>query len=571
MIMRCEHPKPQFERENWISLNGEWDFAFDFSNSGIERKMYVMSDENSKLFDKKINVPFCPESRLSKIEYRDFIPACWYRRVFNLDKLEGRTIVHFGAVDWECHVYINGNEVGVHKGGYTSFSFDISEFVVLGENTITVCAIDDVKSSCQASGKQSQEYISKGTLYTRTTGIWQSVWLEFVPENYVKRIKFTPDIDNKCVFVEASVIGCGELCVSVKYQDKAVGEAKAFASGDATKMVVNLEELHLWECGNGRLYDVTITYGKDRVKSYFGMRKVALDKYRFMLNDKPVFLRTVLDQGFYPDGIYTAPSDEALSNDIKLAMAAGFNGARLHEKIFEERFLYHADRAGFLVFGEYPNWGLDVYTPEAFHFAVPEWIEAVERDYNHPSIVIWCPLNETWGEGNRKMHDSTVKNIYTITKTLDPTRPCIDTSGNYHVKTDIYDVHCYEQNLEVFSKRFENFPEDTESMDYFVKRQHYKKGQPLFVGEYGGIAFASVDKEGGWGYGSKVLDENDFLDRFRGLTETLLFHPFITGFCYTQLYDIEQERNGLCTYDRVPKFDLEIIKKIVSQKAAIEE
>ena len=191
MIMRCEHPKPQFEREDWISLNGEWDFLFDFSNSGIERKLYLTNDENNSLFDKKINVPFCPESRLSGVEFRDFIPAVWYKRTFTIENLDKRTILHFGAVDWECHVYINGNEAGVHKGGYTSFSFDISEFVTVGENVITLCAIDDVKSFSQASGKQSQTCLSKGAFYTRTTGIWQSVWLEFVPENYVKKIKFT--------------------------------------------------------------------------------------------------------------------------------------------------------------------------------------------------------------------------------------------------------------------------------------------------------------------------------------------------------------------------------------------
>lgn len=577
MNIRPEHPNPQFERENWINLNGEWQFAFDFGKSGLDRKMFLADEETSQKYDKKIMVPFCPESTLSGIGYKDFINAVWYRRSISLnnEQLKGTTILHFGAVDYECHVYINGNEVGKHLGGYSSFSFDITEYVHEGENIITVYAMDDVRSGRQSAGKQCGSYYSGGCMYTRTTGIWQTVWLEFVPENYVKEVKYYPDINKKCFHIDCKVVGEGTISFTALYEGKVCGVVMGKACGDDNKYTLPVNELHLWECGKGRLYDIIVGYNSgdtcDKVKSYAGMRQVRMDGYKFLLNEKPVFLRTVLDQGFYKDGIYTAPSDEALLQDIKLSMALGFNGARLHEKIFEPRFLYHCDKEGYLVWGEHANWGLDLSHPAAFLSFMPEWLEAVNRDFNHPAIIGWCPFNETWDYDGRRQINQILEDIYKMTKTLDPTRPCIDTSGNFHVVTDIYDVHNYYQDVEDFAKHYRNFPEDTDSLESYPDRQRYKKGQPLFVSEYGGIKWdVEHIEESAWGYGKAPKTEEEFIERYRGLTECLLKNPCIMGFCYTQLYDVEQEVNGLYTYDRKPKFDPEIFRKINEQTAAIE-
>jgi hypothetical protein len=290
-----------------------------------------------------------------------------------------------------------------------------------------------------------------------------------------------------------------------------------------------------------------------------------------LLNNKPVYQRLVLDQGFYPTGIYTAPTDEDLRNDIEISMGLGFNGARLHEKVFEARFLYWADKLGYLVWGEHANWGLNITTPMGLERFLPEWIEVLERDYNHPSIVGWCPFNETWDLNGTKQDDNILKLVYQATKAIDKTRPVIDTSGNFHVITDIFDVHDYDQNPETFSQRYEGLKTGEDVYVSFPQRQKYD-GQPYFVSEYGGIWWnPGQTDQNSWGYGNRPKSEEEFIKRYKGLTETLLQHPKMCAFCYTQLYDVEQEVNGLYTYDRKPKFDPEIIKAVNSQKAAIEE
>ena len=304
------------------------------------------------------------------------------------------------------------------------------------------------------------------------------------------------------------------------------------------------------------------------MQSYFALRSVCFDGDKFLLNGKSVFMRMVLDQGFYPDGIYTAPTDEALHGDILLSKALGFNGARLHEKVFEERFLYHCDREGYLVWGEYPNWGLNHSRPESIYGILPEWMEEVKRDFNHPSIIGWCPFNETWDQGGHRQYDDLLALVYHTTKAIDPTRPCIDTSGNYHVVTDVYDLHDYLGDPVELRRRYEEFAKGGAPADNFADRQHYVEGLPVFISECGGIGWAV---NGGWGYGGIPQTEEEFLNRLKGCMDVFLDHPRICGLCYTQLTDIEQEQNGLYTYDRTPKFDTAKIHAIFARKAAIEE
>lgn len=560
---RQEHPNPQWERADWKNLNGKWEFDFDFGRSARERKLYEQG-----ALSKEINVPFCPESMLSGIGYTDFMAAVCYRKVFELSKEEAKKniVLHFGAVDYESFVYINGQLVKTHIGGYSSFEVDITKYVKVGENTIFVIAEDDVRSRQQPSGKQSGQYYSEGCAYTRTTGIWQTVWLEFLPDTYIRNAKYYSDIHNETLTIIGNVRGSGEVCAKAFFEGNPMGIARVKASNSVFSMQIKLSELHLWEPGKGGLYDLELTFVEDNIKSYFGMRSVHIDGTRFLLNNKPVFQRFVLDQGYYPDGIYTAKSDDELKRDIVLSMELGFNGARLHQKIFEKRFLYHCDKAGYMVWCEHANWGMnytDIIAAENF---IGEWLEILERDFNHPSIIGWCPFNETWGYEEKKLKNTLIENVYKLTKQFDPTRLCIDTSGFFHTVTDIFDVHDYEQDVDRFKENCSKITESIEN-DQIEEMDNWKA---VFISEYGGIQW-SDNVSNGWGYGNAPKSKEDFLKRYKGLANAILDNPRITGFCYTQLYDVEQEQNGLYTYEREAKFDADSIRTINARKAAIEQ
>ncbi len=566
-MKRQEHPRPQFMRDTWKNLNGIWQFEIDFGRSGEARGLY----KNSSVLEKTIEVPFCPESALSGVEYKDFMESVWYRRSFELTETEtaGRVVLHFGAADYETVVYVNERRVGRHIGGYVSFEFDITDYVKVGENTVTVQCNDDTRDGRLPSGKQSPLYHSHGCMYTRTTGIWQTVWLELTPKAYIESVHYLPNAEAGTLTVEAELIGKGELAITAAYDGADMGCASVLSDGGHVALTLTLAEKHLWTLGVGGLYDLTLIYGDDRVKSYFGLRDIDYRDKKFYLNGKSVFQRLVLDQGFYPDGIYTAPSDEELALDIDRSMAMGFNGARLHEKIFEERFLYHADKKGYIVWGEYPNWGLDISRLDSLYTMLPEWIDEVKRDRNHPSVVGWCPFNETWDTDGRRQINAILSTVYHATKAIDPARPCIDTSGNYHVITDIYDVHNYEQNSEIFASHYKDLAENGSHWDHCGERQHYDGKSPFFVSEYGGIRW--TEDQSGWGYGNAPTSEEEFLSRLKGLNDALLDNEAMFGFCYTQLTDVEQEQNGLYTYDRKPKFPPETIRPLFARKAAVEE
>ena len=534
MIPRHEHPTPQAERADWLNLNGEWEFELDAGVSGIARRVFEQEHLSGSIV-----VPFCPESKLSGVENKDFLNCVWYRRDIEIpaDWNTGRVLLHFGAVDHIAHVYLNGAEIGTHRGGYVSFCFDITEHLRPGSNSLCVCAVDDNHSPLYGHGKQSRRYHSYGCYYTRVTGIWQTVWLEHVPNTHIRNFRLTPDIYNSALTVEAELAGTGTLTAQAFYEGKPVGTLTLNApQGGSVLGTLPLSELHLWEPGQGRLYTLKLTFGEDTVSSYFGMRHVALNGCRFLLNGKPVFQRLVLDQGYYPDGIYTAPNDEALIRDIQISMDAGFNGARLHQKVFEPRFLYHCDRMGYLVWGEYGNWGMDYSDPAVIPPMQAEWREILERDYNHPSIIGWCPLNETWDYDGRKQNNELLRSLYFQTKTFDRTRPCIDTSGNYHVITDIFDIHDYIQSPEKFAEIY-RLPTPQEMLEEY-NRHHtkavlhqgpYQPGQPVFMSEYGGIKWdVNSNLSNAWGYGNAPATEEEFLERYRGLTDLLLDNPYMT-------------------------------------------
>ena len=594
MIPRPEQPNPQWERKNWVNLKGTWQFEIDYAATGEERGLV-----EAEALSGSIVVPFCPESKLSGVEHKDFMNCVWYKKTISLTEadLQGnRILFHIGACDYETKVWVNGKSTGFsHKGGYTPIDLDITPFVVAGDNLITIAAYDDIRSFKQPGGKQSARFASYRCYYTRTTGIWQTVWYEIVPETYIKYAKLTPDLTNGTLTVDAELEGTADLTVEAYYEGKLVGKATKKNRSVTGQLELQLSEIHPWELGNGRLYDLVLKFGNDEVKSYFGLRDIAMKDGKFYLNGKSVFQRLILDQGYYSDGITTAPTEEALIKDIQCGIDAGFNGARMHQKVFEPRYIYHADRLGYMTWGEYGSWSIDITELDAVAIFLPEWLESVRRDYNHPSIVTWCPFNETWDTTNhfpekqsKEQNNDVIRIIYEQTKLLDPTRPCVDTSGNYHVKTDIFDVHDYEQDPAIFKANYDKLVTDNELVD----RHHFRlrrnnmvygvrqtwQGEPIHVSEYGGIGFKlenndyTSERKVAWSYGKTTSSFEEFYARYEGLTTAILDNPKIYGLCYTQLTDVEQEKNGLFEYEtRAPKFDMAIISEINKRKAACED
>ena len=579
IIPRNEPPRPDKKRENWLCLNGRCDFEIDNAKNGIFRKFFL----RDKL-DTEIIVPFCPESKLSGIGETDFINAVWYRRSLEIPKtMKGKNLIlHIDACDYHTLVYVNGKFVGEHFGGYTSFEFDITDKILPDGNYITIYAEDDLRNEKQVSGKQSHKLDSYGCFYTRTTGIWQTVWLEAVPKHHIVNYKVYPNITSPSVTLLTEVTResfGAELTISACYNGKQVGLAQCTINSLETSVTVPLSEKHLWNPGDGQLYTLKFTLRKDgesdELEGYFGLREVALTEKGLNINGKTVFGRFVLDQGFYKDGIYTAPSDEALIYDIESSMKCGFNGARLHQKVFEPRFLYHADRLGYMVWAETGNWGLDHTKPENVYNFLPEWIEEVNRDFSHPSVIGWCPFNETWDIEGRRQSNEFIDMVYSVTKLADKTRPVIANSGSFPVlRSDANDVHDYEQDPERLGSNYEQaksgiIKDQLYRMD--PQRQKFDKNLPLFVSEYGGIKWVKEKDSSAWGYGKDVISEEEFFTRLEGLTRVFLSNPSVFGFCYTQLYDVEQEQNGLLTYEREYKFSPEKFKAIFSSKSVIED
>ena len=567
-IPRPEHPKPQLEREDWLNLNGQWTYTFDFGKSGAERGF-----KDSNGFNEKITVPFCPESELSGVGYKDFIEMMWYHKDILIPDnwKDKKVILHFGAVDYIAEIFVDGKYVGRHFGGSSSFSFDISDFVSAGgKHSLVVHVTDDVRSGKQPGGKQSFKFKSAACHYTRTTGIWQTVWLEAVSESSLVSCKIVPDLDNNKFFFIPLFKGMKEnmsMLITIRAGTKIVAKA-GYVAQNGIPLACELVNPKVWSPESPFLYDILFEVsdgGKivDSVKSYAGMRKVHIEGDSLYLNNKPYYLRLVLDQGFYPDGIWTAPSDAALKKDIELSIKAGFNGARLHQKVFEERFHYWADRLGYLTWSEFPSWGTDVKDPVAARNFITEWAEVVNRDLNHPSIIAWTPLNETNDTGDGIQHSRFHADLYDITKTLDPSRPVNETSGYVHVKTDLWTVHNYDQNPE---KLKEQLTPDNEKGVWrnFPDREVNYQGQPYVVDEFGGIKWVvgTAFAENTWGYGDAPKSLDEVYSRLEGQVNALLSLKHIKGYCYTQLTDVEQEQNGIYNYDRSEKFDMKKIKKI---------
>ena len=577
-IPRPEYPRPQFERTDWVNLNGQWTFEMDFGSSGEQRGW-----TNTKGLSKKITVPFCPESELSGIGYTDFIPCVWYQRNINIPaEWNGKKILlHFGAADYETKVYVDGKMVGEHKGAGSSFNFDITSYVKAGQQAnLVVRVYDNLRGGMQPGGKQCTALYSAGCSYTRVTGIWQTVWMEAVNEQALKNVFAIPDIDQQQLVVRPEFYNEGNentLTVEVKDGKKTVAKRTSQASNQST-IVLPIKNAHLWSPEDPYLYDVKYTVKNaqgeviDEVSSYMGMRKVHISGGYFYLNNKPYFQRLVLDQGYYPDGIWTAPSDEALRQDIEMSKAVGFNGARLHQKVFEERYYYWADKLGYLTWGEEASWVLNINNELAVRNFLTEWAEIVVRDRNHPSLVTWTPLNETWN-ATPGVYVRFVNDLYDLTKAIDPTRPINDASGDSHVKTDIWSVHDYtrEPDKLIANHTIKAGVEPYRNMKGKDFLSNYA-GQPYMVDEFGGLPWIpKEERANSWGYGANIDTVEEFYSILEKEIDALKACKHVVGFCYTQITDVEQEKNGIYYYNRKPKFDTARVKAIFEKIPSIIE
>jgi beta-galactosidase/beta-glucuronidase len=595
-VPRPEYPRPQLRRQDWTNLNGEWSFAFDDPDAGLangwQNTDVATLRSNDSPFDRKITVPFCYQSKHSSIGDTAFHDIVWYARTFESPSLgDERLLLHFGAVDYRAAVWVNGTQVATHEGGHTPFSADVTHALAgdAGNNILVVRAEDPSRDVTIPRGKQYWKERSEGIFYTRTTGIWQTVWLEPVNRSRIDSIRLTPDVDAASIEVEVSIEGTEpemSLRATVEFDGDQVLEdifsvrsslvertLPLLRRGDApdTSHLADWPGPALWSPEHPNLYDLQLELLDpddevlDRVDSYFGMRKIEAKDGKVLLNDRPLYQRLVLDQGYFPQGILTAPTDEDLCRDVELAKEMGFNGARKHQKVEDPRWLFWADTLGFLVWGEMAN--AYQYSPAYVRRLTAEWQEAVIRDYNHPCIVAWIPMNESWGVPNLASDRSQTEHLlalYHLTRSLDPTRSVVSNDGWEHAITDLCTIHDY-RDAEALAKSYAT-PESAVAAEpadrpVYVPGYAYR-GEPILITEFGGIAY-SGDEEG-WGY-STVAGGDEFLERYEALIAALLRCQPVQGFCYTQLTDVEQEVNGLLAYDRKPKANLDRIRKITTR------
>lgn len=576
-----DYPRPQFVREDWENLNGTWSFAFDDSREGEKKAWY----KNPCPLESKIKVPFSYESPMSGIGDEAFHPVVWYSRTLPLENRgDKRAVLHFEGSDYFTKVWINGNMVGTHSGGYTRFSFDITDYLISGENILTV-RVEDSFDQMQPRGKQRWKNENFGCWYVQTTGIWKSVWLEYRSETYLESVKMTPRLADKALQLEWQVTApCYEnlsLIASISFEGVKVGSTSLPVIESRGKATLNVASngvhewlVHKWTPQAPNLYDISFALVKDgeqvdMVDSYFGMREVSIEKDKILLNGAPIYQRMILDQGYWPESHLTPPDEAAIIKDIDSILAMGFNGARKHQKIEDERYAYWCDVKGLLMWCEMPS--TYIYGDDAVEMFTKEWMDVVRQNYNHPAIITWTPFNESWGipaVRTEKAQQHFTEAIYNLTKSMDPMRPVIVNDGWEHTVSDILTLHDYEELGSVLYKRYtENKAEILEgsfahNKDTFALAKGYEyKGQPIIISEYGGAAF-SGGEAGTWGYGNTVETEEQFLNRIADVTTAIKQIPWVCGYCYTQVSDVQQEINGLMDMPRNFKTNPENIKSI---------
>ena len=610
-----DYPRPQLVRKEWINLNGAWNFCFDDNGEG-EANWPALGLPEDRV--REIKVPFTYETAASGIGDETVHSCVWYERAFFISGSEQtvipdseqavrtgseqavradrkRLLLHLEGSDFETAVWINGKKAGSHRGGYERFSFDITDSICIGENHIAVCVKDSLSRE-QPRGKQRWMKENFACWYVQTTGIWKTVWMEWVPAAYLERVKLTTDLqrneieaevslnlehfrksgceDITSLEVEAAVFYHGELTARARLQAQ---EHLVFRIGLDKPDPTDQWGVHLWSPEAPNLYDIEFRLlrdGKemDRADSYFGMREVQIKDSQVLLNGVPIYQKLILDQGYWEESHLTPPSEQALIEDIDRIHELGYNGLRKHQKLEDERFLYWCDVKGMLVWSEMA--ASYSYSDAAVEQFTREWTEIVRQNYNHPSIITWVPFNESWGipkVRTDRTQQCFTEAIYYLTKSLDPMRPVVVNDGWEHTVSDLLTLHDYEAWGDALLDRYLTRKDEIlagklpHCMDHFALAEGYScHGRPVLISEYGGIAFAGAGE--GWGYGDMVKDEEEFIRRFDSVTSAIKALPYVCGYCYTQVSDVQQEINGLMTADRKFKLDPSVIREINDRK-----
>lgn len=575
-LNKLKHPNPLFAREGFIDLNGEWDFLFEQADVGIRAPRYKEFPQGSL----KINVPYCYQSELSGINSQDQCETVWYQKDVRFDFEKGRRVLlHFEGSDYRTRVYVNSHLVGEHKGGYTSFCFDITDYLEEGFAHIAV-RCDDAYDLHQPRGKQKWRKEPFACWYQEVTGIWKSVYAEIVSPVYVKDFKLTPK-EGGIAEIEVALSEQVEKEVEVSFclGGKEVGLAKGKAKAGLFKGEAKLGEIAYWNIDSPSLYEVKIRVLEekgiaDEVSTIFGYRFIEAKDGKILLNGKPLFMRLTLEQGYYPKGIYTFENVDEMIKEAKLIQDLGFNGLRMHQKIEDQRFYYLCDLLGLIVWCEFPS--CYDFDEDSVSSVTREWNEVLRQNYNHPSILVWVPCNESWGLpdlSKDKDQQRFLCGLYDLTKAFDPMRLVVSNDGWEHVKSDLVTLHNYAQDPKQFKEycdRVMEIVKNNESPELgglyktFANGFHYE-GQPILFDEFCGIGFDLEKNEEAWGYGEEAEGEEEFLNRYSSLIKTASECPYLAGWCMTQLSDVYQEKNGLVTFARTPKADVKKLKSINEQ------
>jgi beta-galactosidase/beta-glucuronidase len=576
------YPRPQLRRNEWFSLNGIWDFELDAEAELTMPKQVPWT--------RKIVVPFSPETERSGVRDTGLYRACWYRRGFIAPELEEgqRLCLHFGAVDYQATVWLNGARLGEHEGGYSPFVFDVTEYLdrSLEQQEVVVRVEDDPTDLEKPRGKQDWQLNPHSIWYPRTTGIWQTVWLERVPAMRIAQLTWTSNVERWEIGLDATVNAplSKKLRLAVKLwvDDLVLAQDQYLVvAGEVHRRIAlsdpGIDDFRnelLWSPSTPRLIEAEIELTDiagnriDYVRSYTALRTVAVHRDRLLLNGRPYMLRMVLDQGYWPESGLTAPSDEAFRKDIELVKAMGFNGVRKHQKIEAPRFLYWADRLGLLVWEEMPS--AYRFSKRSVERLTEQWMEILHRDVSHPCIMAWVPFNESWGVPN--LPDSApernyVRALYYLTKTHDPSRPVVGNDGWESVATDIIGIHDYDPNYERMARRYfahdvvpKLFKRERPAGRALLLEGHSRREHPIVLSEFGGIALSS--EGGAWGY-TRAENVEAFRVSLLKLLKTVRKLEALSGFCYTQFTDTYQEANGLLYADRTPKLPLEELRRVI--------
>jgi beta-galactosidase/beta-glucuronidase len=583
------HPRPRVQRALWTDLNGQWQFAYDDADAGIRERW----QDDAKRFDRTITVPFPPESEMSGIGDTGYHPVLWYRRTFVASAKAGtRLLLHFGAVDYRAKVWVNGDLVASHEGGHTPFSADITPNLKAGgEQVVVVRAEDQPLDITQPRGKQDWLPKPHAIWYDRTSGIWQTVWLEPVAETFVEDFQLTPDVVTGSVKVEATLNQAyvGALDIQLRKGTNTLAQQRVSVNGTIVETTITIPAAQngvhrgdlWWVPDNPNLIDVTATLldaegrAGDTLESYFGLRSVGIANGRFLLNDKPLFVRSVLEQGFWPKSHLAAPSADALKQEVQYIKDLGFNAVRIHQKIEDPRFLYWADHLGLMVWGEIAN--AYEYNAQAVDRLTREWLSAVKRDRSHPCIVTWVPINESWGVTDialRKDQQDFATSLYHLTKAIDPTRPVISNDGWEHTISDIIGIHDYTQYREQLDNRYgtkeaieKTLAEMRPTRKRLLLRPEDLRNQPVMLTEFGGLSIHPKTGKAWFGYATAQNDD-EYLAMMKSLFDAIYASTDIAGFCYTQLTDTQQETNGLYDENRKLKLDGNKLRDIIWQPSS---